>query len=99
EAINQAKVDVAVQDKFGSIGEAEAVREREIRVAQNLAEAEKGRKAAGADQRVFVHQQETAATLGETDANRDKEIRVAQNVAQADKGRKAAEADRRVYVQ
>ncbi|HOE95980.1 MAG TPA: SPFH domain-containing protein [Candidatus Sumerlaeota bacterium] len=99
EAINQAKIDVAVQDKIGSIGEAEAVREREIRVAQNVAEADKGRKAAEADQRVFVQQQETTATIGEAEANREKEIRVAENIAAADKGRKAAEADRRVFVQ
>ena len=34
EAINRAKVDVAEQDKIGAIGEAEANREKEIRVAE-----------------------------------------------------------------
>lgn len=99
EAINQAKVDVAEQEKHGSIGEAEAVREREIRVAENVAGAEKGKKKADADRRVFVQQQETAARIGEADADREKDIRVAENVAQADKGKKKAEADRRIYVQ
>jgi flotillin len=99
EAINQAKVDVAEQDKLGAIGEAEATRVKEIRVAENVAEAQKGMKKAEADQRVFVQQQETAATIGEAAANRDKEIKVAENVAESEKGKKKAEADRRIYVQ
>ena len=44
----------AVQEKTGAIGEAEANRERTIRVAENTAGSEKGKKAAEADQRVFV---------------------------------------------
>jgi flotillin len=43
EAINRAKVDVAEQDKFGAIGESDAKREQTIRVAENVASAEKGR--------------------------------------------------------
>jgi flotillin len=46
EAINAAKVDVAEQEKVGAIGEAQAVRERTIRVAENFAESEKGQKKA-----------------------------------------------------
>lgn len=99
EAINQAKVDVAEQDKKGAIGHAEATREKEIRVAENVAESEKGKKKAEADQRVFVQQQETHATIGEAEANREKEIRVAENVAESEKGKKKAEADQRVFVQ
>ena len=99
EAINRAKVDVAEQDKEGAIGEAEATRVKEIRVAENIAESEKGKKKAEADQRVFVQQQETAATIGEAEADREKEIKVAQNLAEAEKGRKQADADKRIYVQ
>jgi len=99
EAINMAKVDVAEQDKRGAIGQASANREKEIKVAENVAQSEKGQKAAEADRRVFVQQQETTATIGEAEANREKEIRVAENVAQSEKGRKTAEADRRVFVQ
>ncbi|SHI49310.1 flotillin [Desulfatibacillum alkenivorans DSM 16219] len=99
EAINQAKVDVAVQDKTGSIGEAEAFREKEIKVAENVAQAEKGKKAAEADRRVYVQQQESKATIGEAEANKELNIKVAENEAQAEKGKKAAEADRRIYVQ
>jgi flotillin len=98
EAINQAKVDVAEQEKHGAIGEAEASREKEIKVAENLAQAEKGKKTAEADRRVFVQQQETTATIGEAEADRDREIKVAENLAQAEKGMKQAEADKRVFV-
>ncbi|MCE5230947.1 flotillin family protein [bacterium] len=98
EAVNQAKVDVAGQEKLGSIGEAEAVRERTIKVAQNVAESEKGKKAAEAGQRIYVQQQETAASVGEAEAHREREIKVAQNLAEAVKGKKAAEASQRVYV-
>ena len=99
EAINRARVDVAEQEKIGEIGQAEAMREKTIRVAENVAQSDKGRKAAEADQRVFIQQQEAAAAIGEAEANRQKTIRVAENVAQAEKGRKAAEADQRVFVQ
>jgi len=99
EAINTAKVDVAEQEKLGAIGEAQAVRERTIRVAENAAESEKGEKKAEADKRVFVRQQETSASVGEAEADREKAIRLAENMAQADKGQKKAEADKRIYVQ
>jgi flotillin len=99
EAINQAKVDVAEQEKLGAIGEAEATKVKEIRVAENVAESEKGKKKAEADQRIFVQQQEAEATIGEAVANRDKEIKVAENVAESAKGQKKAEADRRIVVQ
>jgi len=99
EAINAAKVDVAVQEKIGAIGEAAAVRERTIRVAENFAESEKGQKKAEADKRVYVRQQETSAAVGEAEADREKTIRIAENIAQSDKGQKKAEADKRVYVQ
>ena len=81
EAINQAKIDVSDQDRKGSVGEAEQVRERTVKVAQNLAESEKGKKQAEADKRVYVQQQEALATIGEAEANRDLQIKVAQNEA------------------
>lgn len=99
EAINQARVDVSAQEKLGAIGEAEALREREVRVAENLAEAEKGKKQAEADQRIFIQQQEASAVIGETTAVREREIKVAENTAEAEKGKKRADADRRIYVQ
>jgi len=68
EAVNQAKVDVAEQERFGAVGEAEAVREKEIRVAENVAQGDKGKKRAEADRRVYVQQQEAEAVAGENEA-------------------------------
>ncbi|HHL33022.1 MAG TPA: flotillin family protein [Desulfobulbaceae bacterium] len=99
EAINQAVVDVAIQEKKGAIGQAEATREREIMVANAKAAAEKGRKKAESDQRIYVQQQEAAATIGEAGANREQAIKVAENLAEAEKGKKKAEAEKRIYVQ
>ncbi|MBP8304192.1 MAG: flotillin family protein [Phycisphaerae bacterium] len=98
EAVNKAKIDVADQEKLGAIGQAEAYKTRDVRVAENVAAAEKGKKAAEADRRVFVQKQEAVATIGEAEANREKTIRVAENVAEAEKGKKKAEADQRVFV-
>ncbi len=64
-AVNAAKADVAVADRDGAIGSAEANRARDIQVAENEAEAEKGKKAAKADQRIFVQNQESLAIEGE----------------------------------
>ncbi len=106
EAINQAKVDVADQDKHGAIGEAEANREKDVRVAENVAESEKGKKKAEADRRIYVQGQEAQAITGENKAKADiaaadaqLNIRIAEQEAQAAKGKKAAEADQRVYVE
>jgi len=99
EAINQAKIDVSDQDRKGSVGEAEQVRERTIKVAQNLAESEKGKKQAEADKRIYLQKQETLATIGETEASRDMQIKVAENEASSVKGQKKAEAEKRVFVQ
>src|SRR6186713_1856202 len=99
EAINQAKVDVSDQDRKGSVGESEQVRERTIKVAQNVAESEKGKKQAEADKRVYLQQQETLATIGEAEASRDMQIKVAENEATSAKGQKKAEAEKRIFVQ
>ena len=99
EAINQAKIDVAEQEKHGAIGEAAAGREKEIKVAENLAAAEKGRKKAEADRRVYVQEQEALAVNGEKKAEADRRIYVQEQEALAVSGEKKAEADRRIYVQ
>ncbi len=99
EAVNTAKVDVAEQDKNGAIGEAQAGREKAIRVAENMAEAKKGQKKAEADMRIYLRQQETLAAVGEVEADREKTIRTAENEATAEKGQKKAEADKRIFVQ
>lgn len=99
EAINQAKIDVAVQEKIGAVGQAEANREREVSVAENAAQAEKGKKKAEADKRIFIQGQETEAASGEAQAFKTKEIAVAQNKAEAAMGTKKADAEQRVFIQ
>jgi flotillin len=106
EAVNQAKIDVAVQTKHGAIGEADSIREQEIKVAEAMAEAEIGRKTADANQRKRVQEQEASAVQGENTANAniakynaELEIQRAKANADAEKGRKSAEADQRIFVQ
>ncbi|MBU38232.1 MAG: flotillin [Euryarchaeota archaeon] len=67
-AVEQARIDVANAERDGAIGKAEADRTKDIQVAENTAQAEKGRKAAEADRRVFVEQQEAMAVGGENAA-------------------------------
>ena len=92
EAVNIARVDVANAERDGSIGEAQANRQREIEVAINAAEAQKGRKSAERDQRVFVKEQESMAVEGENIS--------AASIAEynATLAEKEAEADRRAEV-
>ncbi|MCZ6691680.1 MAG: SPFH domain-containing protein [Planctomycetota bacterium] len=100
EAINQAKVDVAENDKMGAIGASEANRERTIRVAENAAKAEKGTKAARADQRVFVQQQEALAVKGENESNAEiAEYEALLSVKQAEARRQGEVAKRQAEVE
>ena len=64
-AVNKALVDVANAERDGAIGKANADREREVQVAENVAESEKGQKAAEVDRRVYVQQQEATGVQGE----------------------------------
>jgi len=65
EAVNKAKVDVAEAERDGAVGQAEADRQKEVAVAENHAEAEKGKKAAFVNQRVYVQEQESIGIDGE----------------------------------
>ena len=91
-AVNKALVDVANAERDGAIGKANADRDREVQVAQNVAESQKGQKAAEVDRRVFVQQQEATGVQGEN-------ISRAEIAAyQADLEEKEAEAMRRAEV-
>lgn len=65
EAINQAKIEVAQQNKLGTVGEAEANREKEINVAQQLAQTQVGKAEADKKQRVQVAAFEAQSVEGE----------------------------------
>lgn len=100
EAVNRALIDVAEQEKIGSIGQAEAHKVREVRVAENTAEAEKGKKKADADRRVFVQQQEASAVTGENTAKAEiAETNAALEIRRATALQKAEVAKREAEVQ
>lgn len=98
EAINRAKVEVAGQEREGAVGEAMAVRERNVRVAEEKALADKGQKAAEQLKRVEVARLEAEAVKGEVQSKRDQEIAAAERTAETIAAKKRAEQEQRVQV-
>jgi flotillin len=98
EAINQAKIEVAAAERSGAIGEAANLRERDVEVANQNAQAATGTKAAERDQRVQVAKLEAEGVAGEASAAKEKEIAVAQQDALSIEGKKQAEAQQRIQV-
>ena len=96
EAINRAKVEVAQQEREGAIGEAEAFREREVRVAEENAKAEEGRKQADRGQRLALAKFEAEAITGEAESQRNHEIATADRMAETAIARKNAEQSQRI---
>ncbi|MDP6870362.1 MAG: SPFH domain-containing protein [Candidatus Poseidoniaceae archaeon] len=99
-AVNKALVDVAIAERDGAIGKASADRDKDIQVAENMAESEKGKKAAQADQRIFVQDQEATAVQGENisraqiaEYNAGLAEKEAEALRRAEVARKNAEAD------
>ncbi len=98
DAMNKAKVDVAVANKEGAIGEATAQRDREIQVAKQVADSAAGQKQAERDRRVAVAQYEAEGISGEADARKQQEIAVAEQAARTLEGQKQAEREQRVKI-
>ncbi|MHC4841875.1 MAG: flotillin family protein [Planctomycetota bacterium] len=98
EAINQAKVEVAEQEKKGATGEAAQNRERVIAVAAEQAQATEGKKTAERDQRIAVAKLEAEGQAAEAAAKRHQEVAVAREAAGTDQGRAEADRERRVAV-
>ena len=98
EAINQAKVEVAQQDRMGAIGEATAYREKEVSVAQQTAQSAAGQKEAERDRRISVSKFEAEGIAGEAAAAREKEVAIAEQKAKSVQGAKQAELEQRVKV-
>lgn len=98
EAINQARVEVAEQEKMGASGEASQNRERVVKVAEEQALATEGKKKAERDQRIAVARLEAEGRAAEATALRQQEVAVARESAQTDQGRKEADRTRRVTV-
>lgn len=98
EAINRAKVEVAQQERDGAVGEAAAIRERNVQVANETAIGEKGQKDAEQARRIAVAALEAQAIAGESQSNRDMEVARAQREAEAMAAKKKAEQEQRVAV-
>jgi flotillin len=88
-AVNQAKVDVADQEKKGAIGEADAQRERRIQVASFNAKAVEGENTAKANIAAYN------ADLAEKEADATRRGEVAKQVATAEIQRAKALAETR----
>ena len=83
EAINQANVDVAEQEKTGEIGVAERQRDRRISVAAANADADVGETTADRDRRMQAAALEAQAVEAETEADASKaSYRANQSVAE-----------------
>ena len=93
EAVNQANIDVAQQDKLGMVGVAEANKEKEVQVAQQIAQTEIGKATANKEREVQVAQQVAATEIGKSDANKDQRIQTAALEATAVEGENKSKAE------
>ena len=98
EAINQAKIEVAEAEKEGSIGEATAVRAKDVQVAEQQAHSAIGQKEAERNERISVAKLEAEGVAGEASSQREKEVAIAAEASRRDQGRKQAEREKRVAV-
>ncbi len=95
EAINQANVDVAEQEKRGNTGVAERERDRRVAVAAANAEAEVGEATANRDKRMKSAVLDAEAVQGETDAEANKaSYRANQRVAEEEARNRSESAAR-----
>lgn len=76
EAVNQAMIDVAEQEKLGKIGVAERERDQRRAVAAANAQAMVGEAEAERDRRRAVATAEAGAAVGEAEAGRDRRQKV-----------------------
>lgn len=103
EAINQANIDVAEQEKMGQTGVAERQRDQRVAVAAANASAEIGEAKADRDKRTQSASLEAEAVSGETDADAKKAAyranqRVAEEEARNKSESSAKEADGAIRV-
>ena len=95
EAINQANIDVAEQEKAGQTGVAERQRDTRVAVASANATADIGEATAGRDRRQKVATLDAEAVSTETEANANKAAYNAnQNVAEQEARQRAQSASR-----
>jgi flotillin len=100
EAINQARIDVAEQERTGQIGVAEADKGKAIGVARAAKEREIGVAGADKEREIGLAQADKEREIGIAQANKEKEIGLAEaakereiGIALADKEREIGLAD------
>jgi len=93
EAIQQAEIDVAEQNKKGAIGVAEAEREKQIQVANAQKVQTIGTREAERDRAIRVAEMDKEQVVGEQTANFEREAQVAD--ADREKRIRIADADAR----
>lgn len=98
DAINRAKVEVAEAERDGAMGEAAAVKDKEVSVAGARASAAEGQKNAEQKQRVAIAALEAQAVQGEAQSQRDREITLAQRTAETMVAQKQAQQEQRIRV-
>ncbi|MBN1809364.1 MAG: flotillin family protein [Planctomycetes bacterium] len=97
EAVNQALIDVAEQEKLGQTGVAERERDRRRAVAKANAEASIGEAEAEKERRKAVAAAEADAAVGEADANKTQRQETATLDAQAVERETEADAQKASY--
>ncbi len=98
EAINQAAIDVAEQEKMGKVGVAERERDQRTDVAAANAAAEIGESQAARDRRQRVAALESEAEIGESQAARDRRQSVSSLDAEAVQAEAEAESKKAGYM-
>ena len=91
QAVQQARGDVADQEKLGEVRVAEAQREREVQVAVADKERELGTRSAARDQAIGVADLERDQAVGEQEAEYERDVRVKE--AQREMRVRTAQAD------
>lgn len=98
EAVNQAEIDVAEQEKLGKMGVAARQRDQRIAIAAAMAEAEIGEAQAAQKKRQQVAAANAEAEIGEATAGKNKRQQTAALDAQAVNSETDANAKKAGYV-
>jgi len=87
KAINEAKVSVAEQEKFGEIGKAVADRDRDVRIAETLRDR---------DVQIAITQKDREVNIA--GADRDRDVRIAETLRDRDVQIAVTQKDREVSI-
>ena len=92
EAIQQAHIDVAEQEKKGAIGQATAQKEKAVYVAEQNSQSSIGTKAADKEREVNVAKLNAEQDIGQQSADNQRRIKIAELQAEAVEGENQARA-------